>query len=167
MEHLELRCLCDAFRNAAVLGNQLVNTWWRPTPAAVVGEIQQDERGEVVFAEVWSPVTGLGVEEELRKIIPVLDGEEYGKYVSLSGIRATCMAPPRDRTWAGRLYTFGEPLDPGKTLQSPLKNTTLKYKQNITVAAQAGPAVQITQNYRIRLGDEVAAMLAADVERRD
>jgi len=147
MEHLELRCLADALHTGA----QALNTWWRPAPAAVFGEIEQDERGEVVFMEVWSPVTGLGVEEELRKIIPVLDGEEYGKYVSVSGIRATCMAPPRDRTWAGRLYTFGEPLDPGKTLQSPLKNTTLKFKQNITVNTQVGPAVAITQNYRVRL----------------
>jgi len=151
MEHFELRCLCDAFRNAAVLGNQAVNTWWRPTPAAVFGELDANERAEIVFASVWSPVTGPGVEEELRRIILLLDGEESGKYVSLSGIRATCMAPPKTRIWGGDLYTFGSPLDPTKTVQDPMRNTTLKFKQNVSLATLAGPTVQITQNYRIRL----------------
>ena len=90
MEHFELRCLCDYFHTGA----QAVNTWARPTPLAVNGELESDERGEVIYAEIWSPVTGLGVEEELLRIIPVLDGEEYGKYVSLNGIWATVMAPP-------------------------------------------------------------------------
>jgi hypothetical protein len=146
MEHYELRCLCDAFRSAAVLGNQLANTWWRPTPAQVSGELETDERGEIVFAEIWSPVTGAGVDEDLRKIIPLLDGDEYGKYVSLSGVRATVMAPPKDRIWAGRLYSFG---DPGST--DPTKNTTLKYKQNVTIAGLCGPGGPITQDYRARL----------------
>ncbi len=150
-EHFELRCLFDGFRNAAVLGNQAVNTWWRPTPAQGFGELETDERGEVVFAEVWSPVTVPGVEEELRKIIPILDGAEYGHYVSMSGIRAICMAPPRDRIWSGKLYTFGNPLDPTKTIQDPLRNTTLKYKPNVAAHTLCGPTVQITQNYRIRL----------------
>jgi len=151
MEHFELRCLCDAFRNAAVLGNQAINTWWRPTPAAVFGELESNERGEIVFAEVWSPVTGAGVEEELRKIIIIVDGEPRGQYISLSGIRATCMAPPKTRIWGGDLYTFGQPLDPTKVVQDPMKNTTLKYRQNVTVATLVGPTTQITQDYRIRL----------------
>lgn len=145
-EHWELRCLCDAFRDAAVLGNQAVNTWWRPTPAAVLGELETNERAEIVYAEIFSPVTGPGVEEQLRKIIILLDGEEYGKYVSLSGIQATNMAPPKDRIWAGRLLSFGTPHN-----SNPLLNTTLKYKQNVSVATLAGAAIQITQNYRIRL----------------
>jgi hypothetical protein len=141
-EHWELRCLCDALH----VGAQAVNTWWRPTPAAVFGELETDERAEIVFAEIWSPVTALGVEEELRKIIILLDGEEYGKYVSLSGIQATNMAPPKDRIWAGRLLSFGTPHN-----TNPLLNTTLKYKQNVTVATLCGATIAITQNYRIRL----------------
>ncbi len=140
-EHNEMRLLCDYLGGA-----QAVNTWARPTPAVVGGELETDERGEVVYAEVWSPVTGAGVEEELRKVIPVLDGEEYGKYISLSGIRATNMAPPKDRTWAGRLYSFGDPHS-----NEPLKSTTLKYKQNVTVNCLAGPTVAITQAFRVRL----------------
>ncbi|MBA7646383.1 hypothetical protein ES703_54145 [subsurface metagenome] len=142
MEHYELRVLCDFFSVAGLA----VNTWARPTPLAVDGELEQDERGEVVYAEVWSPVTGPGVEEELHRIIPVLDGREVGEYVSLSGIRATVMAPPKDRIWAGRLYSFGTPRS-----NNPLLNTTLKYRQNLTVAVLAGAAVAITQPYRIRL----------------
>ncbi len=140
-EHNEMRLLADFLGGA-----QAVNTWARPTPAAVGGELEVDERGEVVYAEVWSPVTGPGVEEQLRKIIPVLDGEEYGKYISLSGIRATNMAPPKDRTWAGRLYSFGTPHS-----NNPLLNTTLKFKQNLTVACLVGPTIAITQPYRVRL----------------
>ena len=142
MEHYELRCLCDFFSVAGLA----INTWARPTPLAVNGELEQDERGEVVFAEVWSPVTALGVEEELLKIIPVLDGHEYGEYVSLNGIRATVMAPPKDRIWQGKLYSFGTPRS-----NNPLLNTTLKYRQNLTVSVLAGAAVAITQPYRIRL----------------
>lgn len=141
MEHHELRCLADY-----VGGAQAVNTWARPTPAAVGGELETDERGEVVYAEVWSPVTGPGVEEELRKIIVLLDGHETTPYVTLSGIRATVMVPPKDRIWSGKLYSFGTPGS-----NNPLLNTTLKYKQNITVNTQAGPNVAITQPFRVRL----------------
>lgn len=142
MEHYELRCLCDYLH----IGAQAVNNWARPTPLQVNGELETDERGEVVFAEIWSPVTGVGVEEELLKVVPVLDGHEYSDYVSLNGIRATVMAPPRTRTWAGKLYSFGKPAS-----NNPLLNTTLKYKQNVTVATLVGANVAITQNYRVRL----------------
>ena len=142
MEHYELRLLCDYLHTGA----QALNTWVRPTPLAVNGELEQDERGEVVYAEVWSPVTGGGVEEELLRIIPVLDGAEYGAYVSLNGIRGTVMAPPKTRNWAGRLYSFGTPRS-----NNPLLNTTLKYKQNVTVNCLVGATTAITQDYRVRL----------------
>ncbi len=141
-EHYELRVLCDYLHT----GGQAVNTWERPTPLAVNGELQNDERGEVVYMEVWSPVTGLGVEEELMLIAPVLDGRDYSEYVSINGIRATVMTPPKDRIWAGRLYSFGTP-----HTNDALKSTTLKYRQNISVNTLAGPTVAITQDYRIRL----------------
>lgn len=159
-EHFELRLLCDAFRDAGVLGAQAANTWWRPTPAAVFGELEAGERAEIVFAEVWSPVSLTG-DEALKKIIIIADGEELGKYISLSGIQETNMAPPKDRTWAGKLFSFGAPLDITTPTQNPIMNTTIKVKQNITVAALAGPASgvapesPITQNYRIRLWGKV------------
>ena len=159
-EHFELRCVCDAFRDAAVLGAQAANTWWRPTPAAVFGEVETDERAEIVYAEIWSPVSLTG-DEALKKIVVVADGQELGKYISLSGIRAACMAPPKDRIWAGRLYSFGTPLDVTQPVQNPLLNTTIKVKQNVTIATLAGPASAvppespITQNYRIRLWAKV------------
>jgi len=142
LEHHELRLLCDYLHTGA----QALNTWARPTPAAVGGELERDECGEVVYAEVWSPVTGAGVEEELKKIIPVADGAELGKYVSLSGIRATVMAPPKDRIWSGRLYSFGTPMS-----NNPLLSTTIKYRHNITVNTLVGATIAITQDYRIRL----------------
>ena len=142
MEHHELRVLCDYLHTGA----QALNTWVRPTPLAVLGELEANERGEVVYAEIFSPVTGGGVEEELKKIIIVVDGEELSPYIALSGIRGTVMAPPKDRIWAGRLYSFGTPMS-----SHPLLSTTIKYKQNITVNCLVGATTAITQNYRVRL----------------
>ena len=155
-DHFELRCLCDALH----VGAQAANTWWRPTPAAVFGELESDERAEIIYAEVFSPVSLTG-DEALKKIVIVADGQEMGKYVSLSGIRSTVMAPPKDRSWSGKLYSFGTPLDVTQPTQNPILNTTIKVKQNVTVATLAGPASgvppesPITQNYRIRLWGKV------------
>ncbi len=142
MEHHELRVLCDYLHTGA----QALNTWVRPTPLAVLGELETDERAEVVYAEIWSPVTGGGVEEELKKILIVADGEELGSYIALSGIRATVMAPPKGRIWAGRLYSFGTPMS-----NNPLLSTTIKYKQNVTVSCLVGATTAITADYRVRL----------------
>lgn len=148
MEHYELRCLCDYF-NAAGLA---ADTWARPTPLAVNGELESDERGEVVYAEIWSPVEPVGDDDEaLKKIVIIADGHEV-PFVHLCGIREVCMAPPKDRIWAGKLFSFGTPMN-----SNPLLNTTIKYKQNITVNVMAGPAKgtppesPITQPFRVRL----------------
>jgi len=162
MEHYEMRLLAD-YQQPAPPAVQAANTWARPTPAQVGGELGSDERGEIVFAEILPPVDGIGInDEDLRRVVIVLDGHETGDYVSLSGIRTTLMAPPKDRIWQGHLYSFGTPHN-----TNPLLNTTLKYKQNVTVACLAGPAAAgITgagQQYRIRLwgyvykADELAA----------
>ena len=142
MEHYELRVLADYLHTGA----QAVNTWARPTPRTVGGELERDERAEVVFAEIWSPVTGVGVEEELKKIIPVLDGEKYGEYVSLSGIRSSVMAPPKGRIWGAKLYSFGTPMS-----NNPLLSTTLKYSESVAVETLVGAVTAITKAYRIRL----------------
>jgi len=150
MEHYELRLLAD-YTQPAPPALQAANTWNRPTPAAVGGELEADERGEVVFAEIQPPVNAPGLnDEDLRKVVIVLDGHEVGEYVSLSGIRTTLMAPVKERIWGAKLYSFGTPRS-----TNPLLNTTLKYKQNVTVACLAGPAVAgitgASQQYRVRL----------------
>ncbi len=150
MEHFEMRLLAD-YTQPAPPAVQAANTWNRPTPAAVGGEIEADERGEVVFAEIQPPVDGIGInDEDLRKVVIVLDGHEIGEYISLSGIRTTLMAPVKERIWGAKLYSFGTPRS-----TNPLLNTTLKYQSNVTVACLAGPAAAgITgagQQYRVRL----------------
>ena len=106
MEHYELRLLADYTHT----GVQAANTWARPSPRTVLGELERNERAEVIFAEVvQSPVDG-GAEEPLRKIIPVLDGEKFGSYVSLSGALSSVMAPPKRSIWGGNLYSFGTPM---------------------------------------------------------
>lgn len=150
MEHFEMRLLAD-YTQPAPPAVQAANTWNRPTPAAVGGELETDERGEVVFAEIQPPVDGVGInDEDLRRVVIILDGHEVGEYVSLSGIRTTLMAPSKDRIWQNKLYSFGAPHS-----TNPLLNTTLKYKQNVTVACLAGPAAAgitgASQQYRVRL----------------
>ena len=147
MEHYELRLLADYTQ----VGVQAANTWARPTPAAVGGELELDERGEVVFAEIQPPVDAVFLnDEDLRKVVIVVDGHETGQYISLSGIRTSLMAPFKERIWAGRLYSFGTPRN-----SNPLLNTTLKYKHDVTVACLAGPnpagITGATQPYRVRL----------------
>ncbi|MBA7609676.1 hypothetical protein ES703_16867 [subsurface metagenome] len=148
MDHYEMRLLADYTQLAAV---QAANTWRRPTPAAVGGELEADERGEVVFAEIQPPVDAPGLnDEDLRKVVIILDGHETGEYVSLSGIRTTLMAPVKERIWGAKLYSFGTPRS-----INPLLNTTLKYQSNVTIACLAGPAAAgitgASQQYRIRL----------------
>ncbi|MBA7465046.1 hypothetical protein ES707_00207 [subsurface metagenome] len=140
MEHYELRVLADYIHT----GIQAANTTAKPSPRDVLGELERDERAEVVFAEIFSPVTG-GGEEPLKRIIPVLDGEKYGEYVSLSGILSSVMAPPKRSIWGNKLYSFGTPMS-----NAPLLSTTLKYSESITFECLAG-AAQITADYRIRL----------------
>jgi len=146
MEHYELRLLADFLQTVA----QAANTWARPTPLAVGGELEQDERGEIVYAEILPPIGAGLIDEDLRKVVIVLDGHEIGQYVSLSGVRTSCMAPQKERIFNNHLYTFGTPRS-----NNPLLNTTLKYKQNVTVACLAGPNVLgitgAAQQYRVRL----------------
>ena len=141
MEHYEMRLLADYYHT----GVQLANTWARPTPRTVGGELETDERAEVVYAEIFSPRDGAGNAEVLEKIIPVLDGERKGDYISLSGIRDSVMMPAKDRVWGAKLLSFGTPKS-----SNPLLSTTLKYSSNITVECMAGGAA-ITGDYRIRL----------------
>ncbi|MBA7716039.1 hypothetical protein ES703_125098 [subsurface metagenome] len=139
MEHYELRLLADYIHT----GVQVANTWVRPTPRAVLGELEHDERAEVIYIEISSPIDG-GAEELLRKVIPVLDGQRISEYVSLSGIYSSNMAPNKRSIWGGKLFTFGTPMS-----SNPLLSTTLKYDEHITFECLAGNA-NITGDYRIK-----------------
>jgi len=141
MEHYEMRLLAEYH----CTGGQTANTWKRPTPGDVGGELERDERAEVVFAEIFPPFSAPATGEALKKIIPVLDGEKYGEYISLSGELESLMAPPKLSIWGGKLYSFGTPRS-----NNPLLSTTLKYSHHVTVECLAG-ATNITANYRVRL----------------
>ena len=141
MEHYEMRLLAEYH----CTGGQTANTWKRPTPGDVGGELERDERAEVVFAEIFPPFSAPATGEALKKIIPVLDGEKYGEYISLSGELESLMAPPKLSIWGGKLYSFGTPKS-----NNPLLSTTLKYSHHVTVECLAG-VTAITADYRVRL----------------
>ncbi len=141
MEHYEMRLLADYTHT----GPQAANVWVKPTPRAVEGELERDERAEIVYAEVvQAPVAG-GLEEPLRKIIVVLDGQKYDPYISLSGTQSSLMTPPKRSIWGAQLYSFGTPMS-----NKPLLSTTLKYAETVTFECLAGAAA-ITGDYRVRL----------------
>jgi len=141
MEHYELRLLAEYHST----GGQAANTWAKPTPRDVGGELERDERAEVVFAEIFPPFSAPSTGEALKKIIPVLDGQRYGEYISLSGELKSLMAPPKLSIWGNKLYSFGTPMS-----NNPLLSTTLKYSHTITVECLAG-TTPITADYRVRL----------------
>ena len=143
MEHRELRILWDWTIPLATLPH-VANTWQRPTPVNGGGELEKDEVAEMVYLEVFPPRTILGVNEALHQIIPIVDGKEYGDYVSISGRYDGLMTPPLNNAWGARIYSFGDPVS-----NNPLRNTTLKYKTDLSFAFLAG-ATNITQQYRLR-----------------
>ena len=147
MEHYELQVLGDFLHQGA----QAANTWWTPTPQAGLAELEAHEVAEVVFIEVFPPVTGAGVEELLRKIILILDGKSYHAYLSISGIRASVMTPPKVNIMGRELVTFGTPMVNAVRNAAPiLVGTCPKYRDTVTIEALAG-AGGITQDYRVRL----------------
>lgn len=139
--HFEFRCLLDYLGGALA-----VNTWVRPTPRVCNGELQDDEVAEAVYMEVIEPVTALGVEEELQRIIIVADEHELGDYVSINGIRATNMMPLKQNTLNQGLVAFGTPMS-----NNPLASTTIKYTRELAVHAMAGPTIPITLPWRVRI----------------
>lgn len=144
-EHYELQVLGDWLHTGA----QAANTWWTPTPQAGLGELEAHEVGEVVFLEVFSPVTGGGAEESLKKIVLILDGKSYHAYVSVSGIRASVMFPPKVHIMGRELVALGVPMVNAVRNAAPmLVGICPKFRRTLTIEALAGGA--ITQDYRIR-----------------
>ncbi|GAI35440.1 unnamed protein product, partial [marine sediment metagenome] len=127
-------------------GAQAANTPWLP-PAF---ELEADEMGEIVYAEVDPPVTGGGLEEPLERWYPVLDGSKYGDYLALNGMFSPLMNPRQINT-LGNILAFGTPVvEAVKKAVPMLEARCPKFKSKVSVEAWAG-AGGITADYRIRL----------------
>lgn len=146
-EHYELQVLGDFLHTGA----QAAGTWWTPTPQTGLSELEAHEVAELVYMEIFPPVTVLGVEELLRKIILILDGKSYHAYVSVSGIRASLMTPPKTQIMGRELLAFGTPMvNAVKSAAPVLMGTCPKYRDTVTIEALAGVG-GITETYRVRL----------------
>lgn len=127
-------------------GAQAALTPWLP-PAF---ELEADEMGEIVYAEVDSPVTGGGLEEPLERWYPVLDGSKYDDYLALNGTFSPLMNP-RQLNTLGNIVAFGTPVvEAVKKAVPMLEGRCPKFKSKVSVEAWAG-AGGITADYRIRL----------------
>ncbi|MBA7636794.1 hypothetical protein ES703_44422 [subsurface metagenome] len=141
MKHYEHRVI--EFEHS---GAQAANTPWLP-PAF---EIEADEMGEVVFAEVDPPVTGGGLEEPLERWYPVLDGSKYDDYLALNGTWSPLMNP-RQLNTLGNIVAFGTPVSEAVKKAIPMLEARCpKFKSRVSVEAWAG-AGGITADYHIRL----------------
>ncbi|MBA7475774.1 hypothetical protein ES707_11147 [subsurface metagenome] len=141
MKHFEHRIVTFEHTGALAAGNV-----WSPP----VHEVDVDEMGEIVFAEVDPPVTGGGAEEVINRWYPVLDGSNYDDYLALNGTHSPLMNPPQINT-LGNIVAFGTPLATAIDKAFPmLENTCPKFKKSVGVRAWAG-AGGITADFRIRL----------------
>jgi len=114
--------------------------------------LESDEVAEIEYIEIFSPNAGWPG-EDLKQVIPVIDGAAIEEYVSLSGRYTSNMAPPRINQMGGpaplqgsrTVFSFGTP-----GIEDPFRNTTLKAKKSISIRTFAGNS-DITQDYRIRV----------------
>jgi len=140
-EHFEKRIV--EFKHT---GSQSAGTLWTATEH----EIEADEMGEIVYAEVFPPVTSDGTEEVLERWYPVLDGRDYDDYLNLNGTRAPNMAPPELET-QGNIVAFGTPMCEAVKKRAPmLEGRCPKFKSKVSVKAWAGSG-GISADYLIRL----------------
>ena len=141
MKHYEHRVI--EFKHT---GAQGAGTVWSPTPF----EIETDEMGEIVFAEVFPPVTDAGAEEVLERWYPVLDDSKYDDYLALNGTRTPNMNPPVLET-QGNIVAFGTPLCEAVKKPYPMYEARCpKFKSRISVETWAGTG-GISADYLIRL----------------
>lgn len=141
MKHFELRTI--EFRHT---GLQAAKTPWQPSAF----ELEADEMGEIVFAEVDPPVTGGGAEDPLERWYPVLDGSKYDDHIALNGTWSPLMNP-RQLNTLGNVVAFGTPVvNAVKKAVPMLEGRCPKFKSKVSVEAWAG-AGGITAPYRIRL----------------
>lgn len=144
---LHPKLLADFYYDHATLGDQAAGAKHDFTAV----ELEKDEVAEIVYYEIFSPMVGMVV-QDLKQVIPGIDGIYIEEYISLSGRYDSNMAPPRLNQFVGpsplqqarTVFKLGEPRNP-----NPLFNTTLKVKDKIGMRTFAG-ATAVGADYRIR-----------------
>jgi len=127
-------------------GTQAAGKNWSPTTPF---ELEADEMGELVYAEVFPPVTADGTEEPLERWYPILDDSKYDDYLALNGTRSPLMNPSALET-KGNVVAFGEPIVNAVKKGAPmLEGRCPKFKSKISVETWAGGS-DITADYLIR-----------------
>lgn len=146
-EPAELQILGDFLHT----GTQAAGTVWRPTAQEGNAELDSHEVAEVVFMEIFPPVTSTGVAEPLEEIHLVLDDKSHEEYISILGTDTYLMCPPKNNIFKNGLLAFGTPMIFAVKGGSPLyEGVCPKYAKSLKIEAKAG-AGGITQDYRIRL----------------
>lgn len=132
-------------------GAQSAGTLARPTPRDGGGELDAGEVAEIVYVEIFPPISATGDPEDLESVYLVLDGKSYEDYVRLSGRADSLMTPPKQYLWQRSLVAFGKPIGEALAGGAPaLENTTPKYVRDVTVVTQAGSG-GVNADYRIRI----------------
>lgn len=157
-DRFELDLLYDVQGTGTIVAGNRVN----------LGEtrLERDERAEIVYLEIISPVTGPGVVEDLASIIPFIDGRAYlgGTNVVIKADYNGSFMPLRQSVFGHALDWSFKQLSPGNLFGRSLAtfgvprsadsliNTTIKVKETINfvqVASRPGGS-NVTQNRRVR-----------------
>ena len=121
---------------------------WRATAQKIA---KPDEVGEIVRAEVISPITGGGA-EDLVRWYPVTDGKPWDQYLNLDPFYPSNMTPEK-RLLLDNLVAFGDPIISARKAPSAeqlLRATCPKFNESLAVVAWAGDS-DVNADFKIRL----------------
>lgn len=146
-EQYELQLLGDWLHTGA----QAAGTIWKPTAQEGKAELDSNEVAEVVYVEIFPPITATGTVEPLENIILVLDDKPYGEYINLLGTATHLFCPPKLQAMNGEILPFGVPLVNAVKKGNPLYDGVCpKYTKSLKIETKAGTG-GISADYRIRV----------------
>ena len=131
-------------------GHLAAGNIWRATAEKLS---KPDEVGEIVFAEVVSPVAPGGA-EDLVRWYPVTDGKAWDEYLNMSPFFPWNMTPEkRVLLEGGNPVAFGDPIITARkapAAEQMLRATCPKFNESLAVHAWAGDT-DVNNDFKIRL----------------
>ena len=138
MRRLEFVPIATFKYDASTLGTLSAGNKWDRTKS-----LEDNQVAEISHVEIFAPVKDDGTYEDLRRVIPIIDGKILEDLIALPGKYDLLFTPP----WNGVVrwrFRFGEP-----GVRDPRRNTTLKAVKKVGVRAFAGSS-DVTSSFMIR-----------------
>jgi|DewCreStandDraft_5_1066085.scaffolds.fasta_scaffold01244_24 hypothetical protein len=145
-EQYELQLLGDFKHTGSLAAGEV----WKPTAQEGNAELDSHEVAEVVFMEVFAPVTGGGVAEKLEDINLILDEKSYEEYINIPGTDTLLFTAEATQMHNGQILAFGQPLVYAVKGAPLFEGICPKYNKNLKIECRAGEG-GVTANFRIRI----------------